>query len=84
VDAGVGVGPQRPAVCPLSVEGLLRHPGAGEGWEYTVVVEILDEQGAVVTRRMVGVGAVCPGETRRFALRVEVSIPEAGPHFNAE
>jgi hypothetical protein len=84
VDAGAHVGPERPAVCPLSVEGLIRHPGAGEGWEYTVVVEILDEQGAVVTRRVVGVGAVRPGETRRVALRVEVSLPEAGHHPNAE
>jgi hypothetical protein len=84
VDADARGGPQRPAVCPLSVEGLIRPPGAGEDCEYTVVVEILDEQGAVVTRRVVGVGAVRPGETRRVAFRVEVSVPEAGHHSDAE
>ncbi len=83
-EAGARVGPQRPVVCPLSVDGVIRHPGAGEGWEYTVVVEIRDKQGTVVTRRVVGVGAVRPGEVRRVVFRVEVSGPEAGHPSNAE
>ncbi len=84
VEAGTRVGPHRDAVCPLSVEGLLRHPGAGEGWEYTVVVEIRDEQGTVVTRRVVGVGAVRPGEVSRVTLRVEVSGREVSHPPNGE
>jgi len=80
VGAGEPAGPLGPAVCPLSVEGLIRHPGAGDGWEYTVLVEIQDAQGEVLARRVVGVGAMPPGEIRKIALRVEVRVPEPGNH----
>jgi hypothetical protein len=69
-----------PALCPLNVEGLIRHPGTGEGWEYTVLVEIQDVQGEVMARRVIGVGAMQPGEVRKIALRVEVRVPEAAVH----
>jgi hypothetical protein len=45
-----------------------------------VLVEIQDAQGEVVTRRVVGVGAMQPGEIRKIALRVEVRVPEPGDH----
>jgi hypothetical protein len=65
-----------PALCPLSVEGIIRHPEDGGEWEYTVLIEIQDAQGGILARRVVGVGAVQPGEIRRIALRVEVRTPE--------
>jgi len=63
-------------VCPLSVDGTIRHPGTEAPWEYSVLVEVHDERGEMLTRRMVGVGGLRPGETRKFTLRVEVLVPE--------
>jgi hypothetical protein len=68
--------PARASVCPLSVDGKIRHPGSGVDWEYSVLVEIHDENDKTVARRVVGVGAVRPGESRKFTLRVEVLVPE--------
>lgn len=64
-----------PAICPLSIEGVIRHPGTEPASEYSVVVEVRDQQGKVLTRRVVGVGAIRPGDSRGFALRVEVQSP---------
>lgn len=44
--------------------------------EYSVLVEIQDGGGEMLARRVVGVGALRPGETRKFTLRVEVFAPE--------
>ncbi|MGH2671114.1 MAG: hypothetical protein ACRDH5_18730 [bacterium] len=69
----------RPApstVCPLSVDGTIRHPGTESAWEYSVLIEIHDERGDMVARRVVGVGALRPGEIRKFTLRVEVLVPD--------
>src|SRR4029434_8945911 len=66
----------RVPVCPLSVDGKIRHPGSGTDWEYSVLVEIHDEHDNIVSRRVVGVGALRPGESRKFTLRVEVLTPE--------
>jgi hypothetical protein len=63
-------------VCPLSVDGTIRHPGTEAPWEYTVLIEIHDGPGEMLARRVVGVGALGPGETRKFTLRVEVLVPE--------
>ena len=65
-----------PVLCPLSVDGLIRHPGDGGEWEYTVLVEVQDVQGGILARRVVGVGAMHPGEVRRVSLRIEVRVPE--------
>ena len=63
-------------VCPLSVDGTIRHPGTEAAWEYTVLIEVHDGVGEMLARRVVGVGALGPGETRTFTLRVEVLVPE--------
>jgi hypothetical protein len=68
--------PARASICPLSVDGKIRHPGNGTDWEYSVVVEIHDERDTIVARRIVGVGPLRPGESRKFTLRVEVLMPE--------
>jgi len=64
-DAVTAPRPARPSVCPLSVDGTIRH------------VAVHDERGEMVARRVVGVGALRPGESRKFTLRVEVLAPEA-------
>jgi hypothetical protein len=65
-----------PAVCPFSVDATIRHPGTEDAWEYSVLIEVHDGKGEMLARRMVGVGGLRTGETRRFTLRVEVLVPE--------
>lgn len=76
IDALTMARPGRATVCPLSVDGTIRHPGTEAPWEYSVLVEVHDGGGEVLARRVVGVGALRPGETRKFTLRVEVVAPE--------
>jgi hypothetical protein len=68
--------PAQATACPLSVDGTIRHPGTEAAWEYTVLIEVHDSVGEMLVRRVVGVGALRPGETRTFTLRVEVLVPE--------
>ena len=76
LDAVTAPRPARPATCPLTVDGTIRHPGTGDDWEYSVLIEVHDGAGAMLTRRVVGVGALHAGDTRKFTLRVEVVIPD--------
>ncbi len=70
----LGAAPRlKPSACPLSVEGILTHPGDGEALEYSVVVEVRSESGRLLSRQIVGVGAIDQTERRVFLLRVEVS-----------
>jgi hypothetical protein len=64
------------------VEGAIRHPLGGEAWEYAVVVSITNERGEEVTRQIVGVGAMQPGEQRKFTFAVEVFTPAGTPDAN--
>ncbi len=64
------------SVCPLSVDGVIRHPGSEGAWEYSVLVEVHDPRGEKLARRVVAVGAIPPGETRMFSLRVELDVAE--------
>ena len=75
-DAVATARPTLPTICPLSVDGTIKHPGTDTTWEYSVLVEVQDKEGAMLARRVVGVGALRPGDTRKFTLRVEVSVPE--------
>jgi len=63
------------------VEGTIKHPSAGEAWEYSIVLSILGGEGQEITRQIVSVGALNPEEQRTFKLAVEVFTPageEAG------
>jgi len=62
------------------VEGTIKHPDAGEAWEYSIALSILDSQGQEITRQIVSVGVLNPEEQRTFRLAVEVFTPsgEAG------
>jgi hypothetical protein len=73
-DADARRRPQR-SYSPLRVEGTIRHPAAGEAWEYSVVLSIRNDRGEEMARQVVGVGAINPTETRTFTLSVEVSAP---------
>jgi len=61
----------------MRVDGSIRHPGNEASWEYAVLVEVQDGKGETVARRVVQVGALQPGELRKFTLKVEVLVPEA-------
>jgi hypothetical protein len=70
-------------VCPFCIEGAIQHPdsesspGSEDPREYSVLVQVYDGQGEMLSRRVVSVGAVKPGETRKFTLRVEMYLPES-------
>ena len=68
-----------PAFSPLKIEGSIRHPDAGEAWEYSVVVSIRNDRGEEVSRKILGVGALEPGEGRTFSVSVDVFTPNAKP-----
>ena len=82
-DAVAGARPARAAVGPLSVDGTIRHPGTEAPWEYSVLIEVHDERDEMVAKRVVGVGALRPGEVRKFTLRVEVLVPESSRQIAA-
>ena len=70
-----------PSFSPLRVEGTIKHPNAGEAWEYSIALSILDSHGKEITRQIVSVGVLNPDEQRTFKLAVEVFTPsgeEAG------
>ncbi|MGA9341141.1 MAG: hypothetical protein WBV61_02260 [Rhodanobacteraceae bacterium] len=56
----------------LRVEGTVRHPSAGDAWEYSMVLSIRNDRGEEIDRKLVGVGAMHPGEQRTFTLTVEI------------
>lgn len=68
-----------PTFSPLRVEGSIRHPNTGEAWEYAVMVSITNERGVELSRQIVGVGAMSPGEQRKFTVAVEVFGPPDAP-----
>ncbi|HEU5217769.1 MAG TPA: hypothetical protein VFU23_03875 [Gemmatimonadales bacterium] len=76
-NASGSVAPERevPSFTALKVQGTIRHPEAGEPWEYSVVISIRNERGEEVSRQVVGVGALRPADTRTFSLSVEMFTP---------
>jgi hypothetical protein len=67
-----------PSFSALRVEGTIRHPPAGESWEYSVMVSIRNDRGEELARQVIGVGALNSAEQRTFTLAVEVFTPEGG------
>jgi hypothetical protein len=66
-----------PTVTPLRVEGSIRHPDAGEAWEYSALITISNDKGEEIGRHIVGVGSLQPGEGRTFSFSVEVFAPNS-------
>ena len=79
----MGGGPVAPTFSPLCVEGSIRHPNDGEAWEYAVRVSVTNERGEEVSRQIVGVGAIKPGEERKFTVAVEVFSPAVTKELEA-
>jgi hypothetical protein len=67
----------QPAVSALRVEGAFKNPEGAEAWEYSVVVSIRNDRGEEVARKVVGVGALDPRESRTVTLSVDVIKPRA-------
>ena len=65
----------RPSFSALRVEGAFRNPEGAEAWEYSVVVSVRNERGEEVARKVVGVGALAPSESRTVTLSVDVFAP---------
>jgi hypothetical protein len=68
----------------LCVDGTIRHQRAADPCEYCVVVEVRNEQGEPVTRQVISVGVLQPGEARRLNLSVDLipsrsSAPKPAP-----
>ena len=59
----------------LRVEGAFRNPEGANAWEYSVVVSIKNERGEEVARKVIGVGALDPRESRTVTLSVDVFAP---------
>src|SRR5919108_4704839 len=58
----------QPTTCPLLVEGTIQHPGGGEALEYSILMEVHDEKGKLVSRQTMGIGALHRTEKRIFSL----------------
>lgn len=69
---GPGGAGATPTFSPLRVEGCIQHPETGDAWEYAVLVTITNDRGEEVARQVVGVGAIPPGEQRKFTFSVDV------------
>jgi hypothetical protein len=82
-DAGAQSSSAVAANYPLRVEGTIRHPLTEAPLEYSVSVQVRDAQGEIVARRVVGVGAIHPGDARTFTLQVEVRPSEESAHAAA-
>ena len=65
----------QPTFSALRVEGAFRNPAGSDSWEYSVVVSIRNDRGEEVDRKVVGVGALDPNESRTVTLSVDVFAP---------
>ena len=68
----------QPSFSALRVEGAFRNPEGAEAWEYSVVVSVRNDRGEEVARKVVGVGALSPRESRTVTLSVDVFTPRGG------
>ena len=68
-------GRKQPTFSALRVEGAFHNPKGADSWEYSVVVSIRNDRGEEVDRKVVGVGALDPNESRTVSLSVEVFAP---------
>jgi hypothetical protein len=69
---------------PLRIEGTIRHPVAGEPWEYSILLAIQNDKGEEVARQVVGVGALKGSEQKTFTLAVEVFTPAVARAVEAQ
>ena len=63
---------EKTRISPLTVEGTLTPPAGDIAFEYSMVLSIRNDRDEEIDRKIVGVGAMRPGEQRTFALTVEI------------
>jgi hypothetical protein len=82
----VNAEPQAQAVSAMKIEGSIAHAARGEQCEYCVVIAITNEKGEKITRQVVGVGALQPGERHNYSFSVELvpvrPLPKIPPPRN--
>jgi hypothetical protein len=69
--------PQVAGIPAMRLVGTIE-PAGSEECEYCVVVAISNERGEKITRQVVGVGALRPGEKHAYSFSVEL-MPARGP-----
>ena len=70
----VGSAPMsQPNRCAFLVEGALKNSTDTEALEYFVLMEVRDENGKLLSRQSLGVGAIRRAEKRVFSVRVELA-----------
>jgi hypothetical protein len=62
----------------LKVEGAFSNPKGADSWEYSVVVSVRNDRGEEIARKVVGVGALDPRESRTVTVSVDVFAPRGG------
>jgi hypothetical protein len=65
----------QPSFSALRVEGAFSNSEGMDAWEYSVVVSIRNDRGEEVARKVIGVGALDPRESRTVTLSVDVYAP---------
>ena len=56
----------------LQIEGTVRHKQPQEPCEFCVVLAIANDQGEQISRQVVSVGVLQPGEARKFSISVNL------------
>ena len=69
--------PKTQSLSAMLVEGSVQHKVRDEACEYCVVVAITNERGEKISRQVVGVGALQPGERHKVSFSVEI-MPARG------
>jgi hypothetical protein len=69
--------PQSAGIPAMRLVGTIEHAGSDE-CEYCVVIAISNERGEKITRQVVGVGALQPGERHAYSFSVDL-MPARGP-----
>jgi len=63
---------QAASISAMRIDGTIEHPLADEPCEYCVVISITNDRGERITRQVVGVGALPPGERHRYSFSVDL------------
>ena len=64
-----------PTFSALKLDVTIRHPEAGEAWEYSIVVSVRNAKGEEISRHVAGIGSLQPNEERTFTVAVDVFTP---------
>jgi hypothetical protein len=83
-NAGGAVEPAARGTSAMRLEGSIAHANRAEACEYCIVVAVTNERGERITRQVVGVGALQPGERHNVSFSVEVIPARPAPVIPAK